>query len=222
MEVNQVSSALSPTLYKQISAYQSSSLLITSGVLPNPAEEATSGLGSGNALIGAPDFEDLLTKINDLIVQTLGKRGLEGAEAPKAPEIKDISPQETADSIIAGISALLPAFARQNPELEGDELIEAFVAEAKKGIESGYGQAFGDLDKIGAFQVSGVKERVEETKRLLDEGLEAFKNQLLGSSSEESAETASKPQDTNVTYTYSLRLEARMAKTSQSGVDLAA
>jgi hypothetical protein len=48
----------------------------------------------------------------------------------------------------------------------------------RKGVDQGYDEAYSILDGIGAFEVDGVKSGVEETKRLIDEKLNAFEQYL--------------------------------------------
>lgn len=88
----------------------------------------------------------------------------------------DVTPEATADKIVQGATAFFDVFAKQNPNLEGEELLNKFVETISGGIQTGYDDASSTLEALGAFEVDGVKSGIEETKKLIGEKLEAWKN----------------------------------------------
>lgn len=118
----------------------------------------------------------IIDRLNELLKDTLP----EGIESLK-PE--DYTPQATADRIVKATTAFFDIYAEQHPELEGEELLQSFLTTIRGGIEKGYGEAYGMLESMGAFQFDGVRESVEQTKLLIDAKLksyEAFKREQLG------------------------------------------
>lgn len=111
--------------------------------------------------------QEIVGKLNELLKKQLPN----GIESLKPEEV---TPEATATRIVQGTTALFDAFAEQNPELEGDELVDAFIAEVKKGVEAGYEDAFETLEALGAFSFDGVQSGIEETKRLIGEKLDSF------------------------------------------------
>lgn len=115
--------------------------------------------------------DKVLNKLDELLKNDL-------PEGVRSLNPEDHTPEKTAERIVSGVVGLFGVYARQNPELEGEELIDSFMAEVKKGIQTGYEDAVGILDGLGAFEFDGVKSGIEETMRLVDEKLNAFSNQL--------------------------------------------
>ena len=112
----------------------------------------------------------ILDKLNEILKADLP----EGIQSLK-PE--NHTPEKTADRIVAGATGLFGIFERQNPNLEGEELLTQFMDTIRSGIDKGYEEAFNILEGLGAFEFDGVKAGVEETKVLIEEKLQAFENQ---------------------------------------------
>lgn len=84
------------------------------------------------------------------------------------------TPEKTADRIVTGISLLFDRFAQQNPKLGKEELVTEFFKRARSGMNEGYSSAVGTLKEVGAWEHEGMKESIEETRRLLDDKMNAF------------------------------------------------
>jgi hypothetical protein len=146
-----------------------------------------SSLGSQTGSIPDANFEDLykslsvtakkmVDKINELLKAKLPN----GVQSLK-PE--DVTPDATAEKIVQGATSYFDVFAKQNPNLEGVDLLNKFLETIRGGIKTGYDDAVGTLEGLGAFEFDGVKSGIERTKELIGEKLaawEAFKRKELG------------------------------------------
>ena len=140
------------------------------------------------------DFSDLYKglsvagqKIVDKINELIKAKVPDGLQSLR-PE--DVTPDATAEKIVLGATAFFSTYAKQHPELEGEDLLDAFMKEIRSGIEQGYGEAFDTLDGLGAFQFEGVKEGIQQTKTLIEEKLKAFeqfKREEMGITTEDAA-----------------------------------
>ena len=122
--------------------------------------------------------DKIVSKLNELMKKELP----EGIQSLK-PE--DQTAEKTADRIVSGVVGLLPAFAAQNKNLEGEELISKFMEVVKGGIKEGYEDAIKILEGLGAMEFGGVQSGIEETMKLVGEKLDAFAAQLIGSKEED-------------------------------------
>jgi len=113
--------------------------------------------------------QKIVAEINELLKGDLP----DGIESLK-PE--DVTAEATADRIVTGSVAFFDLYAKQNPQLEGEELLNSFMSAITSGINRGYDDAFKTLEGLGAFEFEGVKEGVEKTKQLIFEKLAAFEN----------------------------------------------
>lgn len=116
--------------------------------------------------------EEVLRKLE----KVLGK-DLPGGISSLVPE--EHTPEKTSQRIVDGVTALLPVFAKQNPDLEGAELLNKFMETIRGGIDQGYTEAMGILGDIGALDFEGVESGIAETMRLVDEKLKAFGDNYL-------------------------------------------
>ena len=169
-------SSFSPTSFNLQSADQRADTLVIE-----------SSLGDQSGSVSDANFEDLYKslsvtakKVVDKINELLKAKLPNGVQSLK-PE--DVTPDATAERIVQGATSYFDVFAKQNPNLEGVELLNKFLDTIKGGIESGYGDAVSTLEGLGAFEFDGVKSGVEKTKALIGEKLaawEAFKRKELG------------------------------------------
>lgn len=106
----------------------------------------------------------------------------------------DVTAEATADRIVRGATAFFDAFAKQNPNLAGEELLNKFMDTIRGGIQSGYDDAYSTLEGLGAFEFEGVREGVEQTRTLIDGKLASFekaKRKELGLDSDDAQATVS-------------------------------
>lgn len=111
--------------------------------------------------------QEIVRKLNELLKDKV-PNGLESLN----PE--EHTAEATATRIVQGATAFYQAFAKQNPGLEDQELLDKFMDTLRSGIQKGYDEAYNTLEGLGAFGVEGVKEGVEETKILIESKLQAF------------------------------------------------
>ena len=79
-------------------------------------------------------------------------------------------------TIVNGTTALYAIYAKQNPNLEGEELLDSFMKTIRGGIQTGYQDAMSILEGIGALKFEGVGQGIAKTMQLVDEKLLAFEN----------------------------------------------
>ena len=127
------------------------------------------------------NFQDLYKSLTitakeivDKINEKLGASLPDGVQSLK-PE--DVTPEATADRIVKGVVGLYSIYAKQNKGLEGEDLLISFIDTVKSGIDSGYSDAIGILENLGAFQYDGVREGLAKTRSLIDEKLAKFETE---------------------------------------------
>ncbi|RMG42088.1 MAG: hypothetical protein D6719_07245 [Candidatus Dadabacteria bacterium] len=113
-------------------------------------------------------------KIIDRLNEMLKGELPDGIQSLK-PE--DVTPEATADRIVTGITSLFDAYAKQNPNMSDQELINSFMDKAYQGVDRGYGEAYKTLDGLGAFEFDGVEEGIDKTLSLVKDKLSAFETQ---------------------------------------------
>lgn len=118
--------------------------------------------------------QQIVEKLNELLKKSLP----DGIESLK-PE--QVTPEATADRIVKGVTAFYSAYAKQHPELEGEDLLDSFMQTIRSGIDQGYEDAYGILEGLGAFEFDGVREGVEQTKLLIEEKLKAYEDNIRAS-----------------------------------------
>lgn len=134
---------------------------------------------SGNDVVDV-SLKDIYKSLTVLAQQVLDKlQEILGDELPDGiaslkPE--DHTPEKTAQNIVDGATALFGVFAKQNSNLQGEDLLDAFMKTIRGGIDTGYGQADKILGDIGAYDIDGVKSGIDETKKLVEEKLKAFED----------------------------------------------
>ena len=113
----------------------------------------------------------VIDKLNELLESSLPG----GIQSLKAEEW---TPEATAERIVTQVTALFSIYAKQNPDLEGEELLNGFMDTIRSGVGQGYGDAFEILESLGAFEFDGVQSGVERTKELIDEKLALYEAKM--------------------------------------------
>jgi len=113
--------------------------------------------------------QKILAKINEQLKISLP----EGVES--LPEEANSS-DAIASSIVQASTAHFDTYVKQHPELSEEEVITHFTDLVRGGVQKGYDDAFEFLKGIGAFEVPGVQNAVEETKILIEAKLDSFEN----------------------------------------------
>lgn len=111
--------------------------------------------------------KSIVDKINELL-----KAKLPNGVQSLNPE--EVTAEATADRIVKGATGLFEVYAKQNPDLEGEELLASFIDKVQSGITKGYDDAYSTLEGLGAFAFEGVREGVEKTKVLIEAKLKEF------------------------------------------------
>lgn len=128
--------------------------------------------------VGMKEVYKSLTVLADKVLAKLEeilKKDLPDGIASLKPE--EHTPEATSQRIVDGTTALLAVYAKQHPELQGEELISSFMETIRGGIKTGYEDAMGILGSIGALDIGGVQAGIEETMKLVEEKLLAFEDQ---------------------------------------------
>ncbi len=111
--------------------------------------------------------QEIVDKLNELLKADLP----DGLQSLKP---QDVTPEATAERIVRGATAFFGVFAEQNPNLQGEELLSAFMETIRGGIDQGYSDAFETLKGLGAFEFEGVQDSVQQTKSLIESKLIGF------------------------------------------------
>jgi hypothetical protein len=134
----------------------------------------------------------LTTQIGKNVESMLGKNGLSLYDAVGA----DWSAEATSDRIVAGTTALLGVFARQNPELSDTELLDRFESTIRAGIDRGYREALGILEAVSTFSPE-VRELGQKTISMTQDKLTTWfaeQRDNLAKSAETKANAEATPQ----------------------------
>lgn len=131
----------------------------------------------------------LTTEIGKNVQDVLGKHGLSLDDTAGM----DWSADATSDRIVAGTTSMLSTFARQNPDLEGEALLDKFETTIRGGIDKGYQQALSILEAVSTFSPE-VKElgakTISMTHDKLTEWFAARKESLKAAEASKSGETS--------------------------------
>ena len=134
----------------------------------NNDDAATVGLNFQDLYKGLSiGAQQIIDKLNELLKAKLPN----GIQSLK-PE--DVTPEATAENIVRGSTSFFDTYAKQHPELEGEDLIASFMKEVRSGVKSGYDSAASTLQDLGAFEFDGVKSGIEKTMSLVEQKLQAF------------------------------------------------
>ncbi len=129
-------------------------------------------------------YQAAMEKINEILSAEFGieKGGTPpiSNEALKAQGGMDYwSPENTAKRIVDGSTAFLASFQAANPKLEGEALIDRFLEVVGGGIAKGFEEAKGLLGGLDVLK-GDIASNIESTFKLVQEGLQNFRSQYLG------------------------------------------
>lgn len=108
----------------------------------------------------------LTTEIGKQVQDVLGRNGISITDAAGL----DWSAEATSDRIVVGTTSLLATFARKHPDLQGQELLDAFERTIRRGIDTGYGHALSILEAVSTFSPE-VKDLGQRTIAMTHEKL---------------------------------------------------
>lgn len=129
-------------------------------------------------------FQAAMEKINEVLSAEFGMT--EGDSAPISKEalkaqggMEYWTPENTAKRIVDGSTAFLSGFQAANPELEGEALMDRFIEVIGGGIAQGFDEAKGLLGDLDVLK-GDIASNIESTFKLVQEGLQNFRNHYLG------------------------------------------
>ncbi|WP_207060574.1 DUF5610 domain-containing protein [Motiliproteus sp. SC1-56] len=131
-------------------------------------------LAAGNQPL-ALTYAAAIEAINETLAPALGADALQRTRQ----EALDVSPQATAERILSLSTGLLARFQAQHPELTQPEQVEGFLELIGSGIERGFEEARDILQGLGVLE-GRIADDVDSTYRLVQQGLEAFRERMLG------------------------------------------
>ena len=89
----------------------------------------------------------------------------------------DFSPEATAERIVSFSTQFLDAFRTQNPTMDEEESLTAFMEVISSGIDQGFGEAKEILGGLNVLE-GDVGTEIDKTYTLVQEGLQAFVDSL--------------------------------------------
>jgi len=89
----------------------------------------------------------------------------------------DVSPEATAERIVAFSTQFLGSYREQHPEMDEEQSLTAFIEIISGGIEQGFGEA---KDILGGLKVleGEIATNIDKTYELVQEGLQSFVDSL--------------------------------------------
>jgi hypothetical protein len=149
--------------------YNTNILVIQASFGSNSQDQVNVGIDNLSKALSVK-ADKIISKLNELLKDKLP----DGIQSLK-PE--DTTPEATSDRIVGGVTAFFDQFAKQNPDLSGEDLLKKFMDTVRSGIQSGYDDASQTLQDLGAFEFDGVKAGIDKTKDLIEKKLQAFETQ---------------------------------------------
>ena len=123
--------------------------------------------------IGDKPLSLLLKTALQGINEALKERGVESSVEDAYESGIDFSPEATAERIVAFSTQFLASYREQNPQMDEEQSLTAFVEIIRGGIEQGFAEA---KDILGGLNVlSGdIANNIDKTYELVQEGLKYF------------------------------------------------
>lgn len=114
-------------------------------------------------------YQTAIDNINKAVEDTLGENALQrGLE-----EGIDISPEATAERIVAGAMGMLPAYREQHTEMSEDESLSSFKDLIMGGVEQGFGEARDILKSLAVLQ-GEIADNIDKTFELVEIGIRDY------------------------------------------------
>ena len=129
-------------------------------------------------------YSAAIDKLNEILAPELGEDAIQ--KAAERPE--EFTPEATAERIVQFATGFYAAYSEQHPEMTEEERVESFMDLISGAVEQGFGEAKDILEGLKVYD-GAVKEGAEKTYDLVKQGLEAFREMILGGDEEEVEET---------------------------------
>ncbi|GAW96098.1 MULTISPECIES: DUF5610 domain-containing protein [Colwellia] len=123
--------------------------------------------------IGDQPLSLLLKTALQGINEALKDRGVEASVENAYDSGIDFSPEATAERIVAFSTQFLASYREQNPQMNEEQSLTAFVDIIRGGIEQGFTEA---RDILGGFKVlaGDIASNIDKTYELVQQGLQSF------------------------------------------------
>ncbi|ALO34188.1 hypothetical protein CMT41_05165 [Colwellia sp. MT41] len=107
------------------------------------------------------------------INEALKERNVESSVEDAYESGIDFSPEATAERIVAFSTQFLASYREQNPQMDEEQSLTAFVDIIRGGIEQGFTEA---KDILGGFKVlaGDIASNIDKTYELVQQGLQSF------------------------------------------------
>ena len=126
-------------------------------------------------------YRAAIDELNEVLEADLGPNAIQ--KAAEKPE--DFTPEATANRILSFATGFYARYAEHHPEMEEEERLDKFLELIGGGIDQGFKEA---RDILEGLEVLGgaVKEGVDKTYDLIQQGLQSFRDSILGKEEETS------------------------------------
>ena len=136
------------------------------------ANAATPKLGTGDAPL-ALVLKAAIEKLNEYLMPELGENAIQNAAASGI----DFTPQSTADRIVSLSTGFYEAFKQQHKGENSTDVLNKFMQTIGKGIEQGFKEASNILHGLKVLN-GAVASNIEQTYNLVQQGLNAFHEEM--------------------------------------------
>jgi len=130
-----------------------------------------------NTTIGDQPLSLVLKTALQGINEALKASGVDNSVEDAYESGVDFSPEATAERIVSFSTQFLSAYREQNPQMNEEESLTAFVDIISGGIDQGFGEA---KDILGGLKVleGEITNNIDKTYELVQSGLQAFVDSL--------------------------------------------
>lgn len=114
-------------------------------------------------------YRSALDAINEELAPVFG----ENAAQQAVDEGIDVSPEATADRIVAGSTKYFEAFLEVNTDLQGEEAVNEYMSIISGAVDKGFEEARDILDSLAVLE-GDIANNIDATYTLVQEGLQQF------------------------------------------------
>lgn len=124
-------------------------------------------------------YRTAVEELNKVLETDLGANAIQNAYDSGL----DVTPEATADRIVTQTTAFFSAFQAQNPDLSLEDQVTRFTEVIGSGIDQGFSEAREILDGLNVLE-GDIAANIDTTYELVQEKLNAFTEQMLGTNSD--------------------------------------
>lgn len=139
-------------------------------------------------------FKTTIENLNETLTPEFGPNAIDAAAATGASGINelDVSPQATADRIVALSTGLFQLYQDSNPDKDLATALKDFSELIGGAIDKGFEEARKILDGLGVLQ-GDIASNIDQTYDLVQAGLQAFIDRINGESAGDPASKVAAP-----------------------------